>query len=327
MRAMQTSHHLSLEGAAPRWVSTALPPPAAGEVQLAVAYAGLNRADLFQLEGSYPAPKHLSNVPGLEVSGTVLACGEGVSQFVAGQPVCALLGAGGYATQLNVPAQHCLPVPPAMNLQQAACLPEAMTTSWMALWHEAALQPGESVLFHGGMGGVGHLALQMLRYRDHPVWATVGSEDKAKACAALGALPIRYRQADFVAVLREAGGVDVVIDCVGGDYIDRSLRCLKPGGRLITLAFLQGKQIELDAGRLLVKQLRWSGVTLRARSDAEKAAFLQKIQQNFWPALESGQISPHIDSIYPAERWQEAHEKMRNYLHCGKILLQLGHHE
>lgn len=300
-----------------------LPEPKADEVLIAVDYAGLNRADLFQLAGQYPAPDAQYDVPGLEVSGRVVMSGPKAGAWQPGDAVCALLSGGGYASHAIAKAAHCLPVPDPLTMAEAAAIPECGATVWMALFDEAQLQPGESVLIHGGASGIGTTAIQMLRATGCPVWVTVGSQKKADRCAALGARPILYREADFTDILRAEGGVDVVLDIVGGSYIDRSLRCLKPDGRLVSLAFLEDTAVSLQAGRMLVKRLRWIGTSLRARSDAQKAVYLEHLQHMLWPHIHEKRFRPVLDQIFPASEAEKALEHMRKYLHCGKILLKL----
>lgn len=314
----------------------AAPAPKQGEVLIKIAYAGLNRADLFQKEGTYPPPQGAPNIPGLEVSGHIVALGDGVSDWAVGDCVCALLAGGGYAEYVAVPAAHCLPIPQFSpspqpsprgegDLLLAAALPECVTTIWMALFEDARIKPSERVLIHGGASGIGTTGIQMMRAHGCEVWTTVGSPEKADLCASLGATPILYKELDFAEIIREAGSVDVVLDMVGGEYIERSLKCLRTGGRLVSLAFLQGNKVELSAGRLLLKRLHWMGATLRARSDEEKAQYLCAIRQTVWPWIAQDHLKPVIDSVFPLEEVEKAQDRMEKYLHCGKILLQIGH--
>lgn len=295
------------------------PVPAAGEVLIRVHYAGVNRADIFQREGSYKA---VNPILGLEVSGTIEELGEGVQGFALGDAVCALLSGGGYGEYVAAQAQHCLPIPHPLTLQQAAALPEAAATIWMALMDEASLQPHEKVLLHGGASGVGTLGIQMLRAYGCEVFTTAGTPEKLAKCAALGANAIAYREQDFVEVVKEAGGVDVVLDMVGGEYIDRSLQCLNVGGRLVSIAFLQGSNVQISAGRLLMKRLRWMGATLLARPDAQKAQYVAALRETVGPWIAAGKVIPVIDSVFDLQDAAAAHEKMQKSLHCGKILLK-----
>lgn len=305
-------------------VTRSMPQPGAGQVLIRTAYSGLNRADIFQRQGSYAPPPGAPDVPGLEVSGHIAAMGENVCDWQEGEPVCALLSGGGYSEYVLAQADHCLPLPAGLSLREAAALPECAATVWMALLADARLQPGEVALLHGGASGIGTTGIQMLRAYGCAVFVTVGSAEKAARCASLGATPILYRQQDFVAAVKDAGGVDAVLDIVGGEYIERSLQCLKPGGRLVSIAFLQGHKVSLSAGRLLMKRLHWMGATLRARNDEQKAAYIAALRETVWPWIEAGRLRPVIDSIYPLGEAEAAQEKMEKYLHCGKILLQVS---
>ena len=298
--------------------------PAADEVLIKVAYAGLNRADIFQREGSYPAPNADYNVAGLEVSGQIAAIGADAQGWALGDAVCALLDGGGYAEYAIAKAAHCLRVPEPLSLEQAAALPECVATIWMALMEEAQLQGGERVLIHGGASGVGTTGIQMARAYGCEVFCTVGSPEKAALCEQLGATSILYKDQDFSAIVKAAGGADVILDMVGGDYIDRGLRCLNVGGRIVSIAFLKGADIQLNAARLLLKRQRWIGTTLRARSDAQKAEYIACIRETVWPWVGSGAFAPVIDSVFPLAQAATAQEKMQKYLHCGKILLKVG---
>jgi putative PIG3 family NAD(P)H quinone oxidoreductase len=293
---------------------TPRPVPADDEVLVKVACAGLNRADLFQVEGSYPPPPGVPDIPGLEISGIRMDTGEAV---------CALLPGAGYAQYAAVKRDHLLPVPAGISLQEAAALPECVLTCLMALWDEGEVKPGEAVLVHGGAGGIGTTAIQMLTAFGCTVFATAGSAEKVALCEALGATGIDYKQQDFVEVVKAAGGVDVVLDMVGGDYIARNLKSLRRGGRLISLAFLQGAEVSLSAGGLLLKQLRWSGCSLRGRSDAQKAAYAMRALELVWPWVASGAVKAQIHEVYPFEDAAKAQEMMRNYLHKGKLLLEI----
>jgi NADPH2:quinone reductase len=300
------------------------PVPAADEVLIKVAYAGLNRADIFQRQWNYPAPNAQYNVAGLEVSGQIAAMGADAQGWALGDEVCALLDGGGYAEYAIAKAAHCLPIPENLSLEQAAALPECVATIWMALMDEAQVQPAERVLIHGGASGIGTTGIQMLRAHGCEVFCTVGSADKAALCEQLGAKAILYKEQDFSAIVKAAGGADVILDMVGGDYIDRGLRCLNVGGRLVSIAFLKGADIELNAARLLLKRQRWIGTTLRARSDSQKADYIAHIRKTVWPWVELGALAPVIDSVFAFSDATHAQEKMQKYLHCGKILLKVG---
>ena len=300
----------------------AAPTPEAGEVLIKVAYAGLNRADLFQREGTYPIDEAYP-VSGLEVSGHIAALGQGVSRWREGDAVCALLAGGGYGDYAIAKAEHCLSIPSPLSLEQAAAIPECAATVQMSIFNDAGLKRGEAVLVQGGASGVGTTAIQMLRACGCEVFATAGTPEKVALCEQLGAHGIHYKTQDFAAMIKEAGGIDAALDIVGGEAINRILSCLKVGGRLVSIAFLTGNQPQISAGRLLMKRLHWMGATLRARSDGEKARYLRQLEQYVWPQIAAGQFVPVIDSVYPLAQAAKAQEKMQNYLHCGKIILKV----
>lgn len=305
-----------------------VPQPAPGEVLIRTAYIGINRADLLQLEGSYPLPEGASPIPGLEVSGTIAALGDGVTGFTLGQPVCALLDGGGYAAYVTTPASLTLPVPEGISLQQAASLPEAAATSIMALVSEANIQPGERVLIHGGTSGIGILMGQIARALGAEVFATVGSEEKANLLQSFNILAINHRTSAVLPQLLAATkveGVDVIIDTLGAPQLANHFKLLRPRGRLVSLAFLEGNLLEqCKISSILVKQLRWSGAMLRTRSPAEKAVLMQWVEQRVWPHLASGTIRPVIDSVFPLADAKKALSRMQERLHIGKILLEVS---
>lgn len=307
------------------WRETTIPVPAPGEVLIRTEYAGINRADLFQRDGSYPPPEGAANIPGLEVSGVVEQIGANVCNWRPGDTVCALLSSGGYAEYTLAHQHHCLRIPDSFSMAEAACLPECATTVWMALWDEAGLEAGQRVLIHGGCSGVGVMAIQMAKVLGCEVWATAGSAEKCERIQQLGAQAIVYKTQSFEDILRDAGGVDIILDMVGGDYIERNLRSLRAGGTLVSIAFLKGSKVEVSAGRLLLKRLKWLGTSLRARSNEDKARLLLEMQEFLWPLCAEGGITPVIDSIFAPHELDQAHERMQNYLHCGKILLQMRH--
>ena len=302
-----------------------VPTANAGELLIRVAYAALNRADLMQKQGNYPPPADASPLPGLEVSGEIVALGEGVTGWEVGQQVCALVNGGGYAEYAAAPAGQCFALPASLSQKDAAGLPEAMATIWMAVYDEARLQPGETVLMHGGASGIGTIGIQMLRETGNTVWVTASSAEKCAACEKLGAKAINYKNQDFVELLKsEIGGVEVVLDAIGGDYMQRNLSVLKPGGRLVSIAFLRGPKAELSMGGLLLKNLRWSGVTLRGRSTGQKAEYFRQLQKHFGDAVEKGRIRPLIHASFPLAEAEKAQEMMHQNLNIGKILLQVG---
>ena len=301
-----------------------LPEPGPGEVRIRVAYAGVNRPDALQRAGLYAPPKGASDLPGLECAGEISALGTGVSGWAVGDAVCALLPGGGYAEEVVTPAAHCLPVPGALSLKEAACLPETFFTVWSNVFERGALQGGERFLVHGGSSGIGTTAIQLARLRGARVFATAGSEEKCAACRDLGAeRAINYREEDFVEVLREAGGADVILDMVGGDYIARNLRCLAEDGRLVQIAFLQGPRAEINFAPLMMRRQTITGSTLRPQSDGAKARIAAALRREVWPLLEAGRIAPVMDSEFALEAAAEAHARMEGGDHIGKIVLRV----
>lgn len=323
-----TLSHLAIEqpGAGSRLVlrETPLPPLHPGEVRVRTAYAGLNRADLFQRAGTYGPPPGVTDIPGLEISGHIVEVSDANGRWRPGDAVCALLPGGGYSEYVAVRADHCLPLPPGCDLKEAAALPECAATVWMALVDIAATQEGETVLIHGGTSGVGSLGIQMMRARGAKVLATVSSAEKAEAARGWGGEPVVYTECDFVQAVKAAGGADVVLDMVGGDYMTRNLSCLRPGGRMVSIAFLKGAKAEVNLAGLMMKQLSWHGATLRGRDDATKAAYLRGIEETVWPAIAKGTIRPVIDSVFDWRQAEKAHARMEKGLHIGKILLQVA---
>lgn len=317
---------ISEKGPNARLIAQSRPMPtlSSGEVLIRVAYAGLNHADLFQRAGHYDPPAGVTDISGLECSGTIVACGPDVTQWKTGTEICALLAGGGYADYVVAKADHCLSLPTGLSLQQAAALPECVITVWMALFEEAGLKPHESVLIHGGTSGIGTFAIQMVRAWGGTTYALASSDAKAQLVASLGGVPIRYDQCNYAETIKDTGGVDIVLDMVGGDTMQRNLSCLKPYGRLISLAFLQGAKAELSMGGLLMKQLRWQGVTLRARSDAHKAHYIRQVQKIVWPWIANQTVRPVIDSVYALHDVEAAQAHMQKRLHLGKILLQVS---
>ncbi|WP_429327112.1 NAD(P)H-quinone oxidoreductase [Paraburkholderia sp. GAS348] len=308
--------------------SREVPVPAPGEVLIEVAYAGVNRPDVLQRSGSYPAPPGTLPHLGLEVSGRIAALGAGVSRWRVGDQVCALVPGGGYAQFCVTDALHCLPVPHGLSLQQAAALPETYFTVWTNLFERGRLVEGESLLVHGGSSGIGLTAIQLARAAGVRVFATVGNDAKAEACVAAGAeRAIVYRDEDFVEVVAsvtEGHGVDVILDMVGGGYIERNLKALAVEGRLVQIAFLEGSRITLDAMPLMLKRLTFTGSTLRARTALQKAAIANALEQKVWPLLEAGRALPVIHVAMPLAEVQTAHALMESSAHIGKIVLTVG---
>jgi NADPH2:quinone reductase len=296
-------------------------------VLIAVAAAGLNRADLLQAQGRYPPPPGAPDTPGMEVSGTVAGLGDSDSGFSVGDTVCALISGGGYAEFAVAPAGTVLPLPPAVDAKEAAGLPEALFTAWTNIVDSARLKPGESLLVHGGSSGIGSLAIQMFAARGHAVFATAGSAEKCAACLRLGAhRAIDYKTEDFVEIVRnETGGhgIDVILDMVGGDYIQRNLKAAALWGRVVNIAYQKGSRVEIDFAPLLVKRLSLMASTLRSRTDAEKTAIRDALLGEVWPLLGAGRIKPVTDKIFPLGEAQAAHRYMAAGGHIGKILLAI----
>jgi len=308
--------------------SRPVPEPGPGEVLIRVAAAGVNRPDLMQRQGLYPPPPGASDIPGLEIAGTVAAVGQGVTTPQTGDAVCALVTGGGYAERCLAAAPLCLPIPQGLDFTQAASLPETFFTVWANLLDTergARLRPGESLLVHGGTSGIGVAAIQLAREFGARVFATAGSEEKCRFCESLGATAINHRQQDFVEAIKTATqgkGVDVVLDMVGGDYLQRNLACLGLDGRLAQIAFLQGPKTQIDLTPLLLKRLTLTGLTLRPRGVAEKAAMARALREKVWPLLESGRVKPVVHAVFPLDRAAEAHRLMESGTHIGKIVLQ-----
>ena len=302
-----------------------LPQPKAGEVLIAVSYAGVNRPDCAQRNGSYPPPPDASPIIGLEVAGTVVGCADGVTSWRVGDKVCALTPGGGYAEYCTTPAAYCLPIPKGLDLLEAASLPENFFTVWNNLFDRGRLKPGETVLIHGGSSGIGLTAIQLAKMNDATVITTVGSDDKAAYCRSLGAdHTINYRAQDFVAeVARITGkrGVDIVLDMVGGDYIEKNLKCLALEGRLVMIAFLRGGRVEVDWRPIMMKRLTVTGSTLRASPLERKAEIASSLRERVWPLLESREVKPVIHRVFPLAEAAGAHALMESSQHIGKIML------
>jgi NADPH2:quinone reductase len=303
----------------------AKPEPGPGEVLIKVAAAGLNHADLLQGKGHYPPPPGASEILGMEVSGTVAALGQDVSGVAVGDKVCALMAGGGYAEYAVVAASSTLPVPDALPLVDAAAFPEALFTVWTNLFDSARLRPGERVLVHGGTSGIGVNAIQLLSARGHEVFTTAGSDEKCKACIALGARrAINYKNEDFVAVIeQETGGkgVDVILDMVGGDYVQRNMAAAGMWGRIVNIAYQKGPKAEVNFIPMLRKRLSLMATTLRNRTRDEKAAIRDALLKEVWPLVAAGRIKPVVEARLPLAEAQKAHALMASSGHIGKILL------
>lgn len=302
-----------------------LPVPSAGELLVRVAAAGVNRPDVMQRQGGYPPPPGASDIPGLELAGTVVAKAGDVSGWEVGERLCALVAGGGYAEYAVVPAPQALGVPAPLDMVHAAAIPETFFTVWTNLFERATLGANESVLIHGGSSGIGTTAIQLARAFGARVFVTVGNAEKQAASEALGAeRAINYREEDFVEIVREltdGRGVDVVLDIVGGDYLPRNLAVLAVEGRLAQIALMGGARAELDLGRLMRRRLTITGSTLRPRSVAEKGMIAEALRTHVWPLLEAGKVRPLIHATFPLARAAEAHALMESSRHIGKIVL------
>jgi len=309
-------------------VERPMPAPASGEVLIKVTAAGVNRPDVFQRLGRYPPPPGVTDIPGLEVSGTITEVAANVDNFHVGDAVCALVAGGGYAEYCAAPAPQCLHAPRGLDLVAAAAIPETFFTVWTNVFGRGRLQAGESILIHGGSSGIGTTAIQLARAFGARVFATAGSADKCAACEQLGAARcINYRTDDFVAVVREqtAGrGVDVVLDMVGGAYFARNIDVLATEGRLVEIATLQGAKAELNIQTIMQRRLTITGSTLRARPIADKGAIAAAVHRHVWPLLESGAVKPVIHATFPLRDAAEAHRVMESSAHIGKLVLTIG---
>ena len=305
-----------------------LPQPAPGQVMIQVAAAGVNRPDCLQRAGLYPPPKDASDLPGLEVAGTVIALGDGVTSLKEGDQVCALTPGGGYAEYCVTHASHCLPVPNGYDMVQAAALPETFFTVWTNVFDRSQLKAGESLLVHGGSSGIGTTAIQLAKAFGANVIVTVGSQEKADFCLKLGAdHAINYREEDWVARTKEitdGKGVNVVFDMVAGDYIQGGIDVLAVEGRYALLAFLRGPKASVNFKRVLTDRLTISGSTLRPQSDAAKGAIANSLRDHVWPLLASGKVKPIIHETFPLEKAADAHALMESSKHMGKIMMSVG---
>ena len=301
------------------------PEPGLGEVLVKVAAAGVNRPDVLQRKGGYPPPPGASDIPGLEIAGTVVALGPGAGRWRIGDRVCGLVTGGGYAEYCAVPTVQCLPVPAEFDMVKAAALPETFFTVWTNVFQRGRLEGGERFLVHGGSSGIGTTAIQIAHARGARVFATAGSAEKCAACERLGAeRAINYRDEDFVAVVKEltgGEGVDVILDMVGGDYIARNVAALRTGGRLVYIAFLGGSKVELDFLPIMLKRATITGSTLRPRGVEEKGVIAGELEREVWPLLDSGRIGPVIDSTFPLAQAADAHRRIDAAEHIGKIVL------
>jgi putative PIG3 family NAD(P)H quinone oxidoreductase len=304
-----------------------VPQPRDGEVLIEVHAAGINRPDVFQRKGHYDPPPGAPDIPGLEVAGRVVAVGPGVSEWKEGDEVCALVAGGGYAEFCTAPAPQCLPVPKGLGMVEGAALPETFFTVWSNVFDRGLLKAGETLLVHGGSSGIGTTAIQLAKAAGARVFTTAGSAEKCEACLKLGAdRAINYREEDFAAVVKEATGgkgVDVVLDMVGGDYIPRSISCMAPDGRHVSIAFLRGSKAEIDFNRVMRTRLTLTGSTLRPRPIADKAAIAGRLKEHVWPKLADGSIRPLVHATFPLAEAAAAHALMESSQHIGKIVLSV----
>ncbi|MBB6425949.1 NAD(P)H-quinone oxidoreductase [Sphingopyxis sp. JAI128] len=305
-----------------------VPQPAPGEALIRVAAAGVNRPDVLQRMGHYPPPPGASDLPGLEIAGTVVAVGPGGDPELLGQAVCALVAGGGYAEYCVAPVGSCLPVPVGFSMAEAAALPETVFTVWHNLFERGYVRGGETVLVHGGTSGIGTTAIGLCKLFDIKIIVTCGSADKCAAATALGAdLAIDYSSADYVEAVKDFTGdkgVDVVLDMVGGDYLPRNLACLTEDGRHVTIAFQRGMKVEIDIADVMRRRLTLTGSTLRARSAEFKALLADEIHRTLWPRLADGGWRPAMDQAFPLVEAAAAHTRMQAGAHVGKIVLMVG---
>jgi NADPH2:quinone reductase len=304
-----------------------VPRPGDGEVLVRVAAAGVNRPDVMQRQGRYPPPPGASDIPGLEIAGEIVALGPKVSGVSVGDKVTALLPGGGYAGYAIAAAPLCLPIPNGMSMAEAAAIPETFFTVWTNLFDRGRCKPGDNVLIHGGTSGIGTTAIQLAAAWGARVFATAGSDDKARACERLGAVRgINYRTEDFVEVIRaqtEGRGVDVVLDMVAGSYVARNLDIAALEGRIVVISLLGGARAEINLGVILTKRLTLTGSTLRSRTVAQKSEVADAVRKNIWPLLSAGRVRPVIHATFPLADASEAHRLMETSSHIGKIVLTI----
>ena len=304
-----------------------VPVPAAGEILIKVAAAGVNRPDALQRAGAYAPPPDASDLPGLECAGEVVAVGEGCSRWNIGDKVCALLPGGGYAEYVKTPEDHALRVPNGLSMVEAAALCETYFTVWTNVFDRGRLQAGETFLVHGGSSGIGTTAIQLASQMGARVFATAGSAEKCAKCVELGAeRAINYKDEDFVEVTGEltgGRGLDLILDMVGGSYIPRNIKALALDGRLVMIAFLGGPKAELNFAQIMAKRLTVTGSTLRPQSVEAKARIAESLREKVWPLIDTGKIGPVMDSTFPLEDAADAHRRIESAGHIGKIVLTL----
>jgi putative PIG3 family NAD(P)H quinone oxidoreductase len=303
----------------------AVPVPGPGEILVKVAAAGVNRPDVAQRSGAYPPPPGASDLPGLEIAGEVVALGTGASKHKLGDKVMSLVAGGGYAQYCIAQDAQAITVPPGLSMQEAGAIPETLMTVWHNVFERGALQPGETLLIHGGSSGIGTMAIQLAKALGSKVIVTVGGQDKVDACLKLGAdRAINYKTEDFVAEVKAAtggAGANVILDMVGGDYVDRNYDAAALDGRIVQIATLGGAKVTVNIAKVMVKRLHHTGSTLRPRSNADKAAMVAAIEARVMPLLREGRVKPLMDSTFPLEQAADAHRRMETSQHIGKIVL------
>jgi NADPH:quinone reductase len=311
-------------------VTLPVPQPGDGEVLVAVAAAGVNRPDVLQRQGGYAPPPGAPETPGLEIAGEIVAVGPGVQRYRPGDRVCGLVAGGGYAEYCVVAEANALPIPGDLSMVEAGGLPETFFTVWTNVFTRGRLQPGETLLVHGGSSGIGTTAIMLARQWGARIFATAGSAEKCRVCEELGAeRAINYREEDFVEAVLAATdkrGVDVILDMVGGDYVARNFKAAARDGRIVIIAFLQGSKVEINLMPLMLKRLTLTGSTLRPRSVEEKAEIAQALEEHVWPHLAAGRIRPVIHQTFPLREAAAAHALMDSSAHIGKIILDVGQH-
>lgn len=301
-----------------------VPVPGHGQIVIRVAYAGVNRPDALQRAGAYAPPANASPLPGLEASGTVVEIGPGVTRYSIGDKVCALLPGGGYAEYVATPEAHALPIPDGLSMAEAACLPETCFTVWSNVVMRGGLKAGERFLVHGGSSGIGTTAIQIARALGARVFTTAGSDDKCAACETLGAeKALNYRTGDFVAMMHDEGGAQLILDMVGGPYLPRNVKALATEGRLVQIAFLQGPKVELNFAEVMMRRLTITGSTLRPQSDLAKSRIAAEVEAHVWPMIAAGKFRPVMDSEFALTDAAAAHARMESSGHVGKIVLKV----
>jgi putative PIG3 family NAD(P)H quinone oxidoreductase len=306
-----------------------VPAPGPTEILVKVKAAGVNRPDVMQRKGQYPPPPGAPDIPGLEIAGDVVAVGDKVSRWKVGDKVCALVSGGGYAEYCVSDEATALSIPKGFSYIDAAALPETFMTVWHNVFERGAMKAGETLLIHGGSSGIGTTAIMLAKaFGAGKVFATAGSAEKCEACRKLGAdVAINYSQEDFVAVVKEATGkkgVDLILDMIGGDYVDRNFEAAAVEGRIVQIATQKGAKVTVDLRRLMLKRLTHTGSTLRARPTADKASIARAVEKHVWPLLEGAKVHPVIDSTFPLAKASDAHARMETSLHIGKIMLEVA---